>query len=112
MDPQGNLLSVGIVGAPNLWQAKTASYGTLMTPTEAGFSPEEAAKMSGPVLVEPPNPPDLVYRYRYYQTGQNNCQSDLKKILADRVATNATSPAPYCTDNPPAPTAKGSALLF
>ena len=77
-----------------------------------GFRPEEASKISGPVLVEPPNSSNQVYRYRYYQTGHNNCGEDLQKMLADRAAGNATGPAPYCTDNPSAPPIKGNAFVF
>jgi len=69
-----------------------------MTPAEMGYTPEEAAKISGPILVEPPDSSSKTYRYRYYQTGQNNCQEDLQKMLAARAASNATGIAPYCTD--------------
>jgi hypothetical protein len=77
-----------------------------------GLTSEEAAKMSGPVLVEPPIAPMNSYRYRYYQTGHNSCQEDLQKMLADRAESNATGPAPYCTDTPPAPIVKGNAFIF
>jgi len=77
-----------------------------------GFTPEEASRISGPVLVEPPNSPNRNYRYRYYQTGHNNCQEDLQKMLADRAESNATGPPPYCTDAPSAPLVKGSGLVL
>jgi hypothetical protein len=108
-DTHGNLQSVGVPGLP-IWQSKTPPAP--MTPSEMGFTPEEASKISGPVLVEPPNPPVKVYRYRYYQVGHNNCQEDLQQMLADRAASNATGPAPYCTNNPSAPTMKGNALIL
>jgi hypothetical protein len=77
-----------------------------------GISPDEAAKLVGPVLVWPPVPPVTANRYRYYQAGHNNCQSDLQKMLADRAASSAAGPPPYCTENPPEPIVKGGALLF
>ena len=122
-DPHGNLQSVGVPGVP-IWKSKTPPAP--LTPTEAGFSPEEASKMSGSVLVEPPSSSVKVYRYKYYQTGHNNCQEDLKRMLADRGASNETGPEPYCTDNasstpltvpptsssPMPPAVKGGAFVF
>jgi hypothetical protein len=93
-DPHGNLQSVGLPGLP-VWKSKTPPAP--MTPAEMGYTPEEAAKISGPILVEPPDESVKTYRYRYYQTGENNCQSDLQKMLAARAASNATGIAPYCT---------------
>lgn len=134
-DPHGNLQSVGLPGLP-VWTSKTPPAP--MTPAEMGYTPEEAAKISGPILVEPPDSTSKTYRYRYYQTGQNNCQSDLQKMLAARAASGATGIAPYCTDTasasagsvsppvasspaessqpapapPPAPSAKGNEFVF
>jgi hypothetical protein len=108
-DQHGNLQSVGVPGLP-IWQSKKPPAP--MTPSEMGFTSEEASKVSGPVLVEPPVPPVKVTRYRYYQTGQNNCQEDLKKMLAGRAASDATGPAPYCTETPTAPPSKGTAFVF
>jgi len=134
-DPHGNLQSVGLPGLP-VWTSKTPPAP--MTPAEMGYTPEEAAKISGPILVEPPDSSTKTYRYRYYQTGQNNCQSDLQKMLAARAASGATGVAPYCTDTssasagsvsppvasspaessqpvpapPPAPSAKGNEFVF
>jgi hypothetical protein len=108
-DPQGNLHSIGLPFLP-IWTAKDPPAPP--TPGEMGISPDEAVKIGGPVLVWPPIPPVTAYRYRYYQTGHNNCQNDLQKMLADRVASNANGPAPYCTENPPEPIVQGSALLF
>jgi hypothetical protein len=134
-DPHGNLQSVGLPGLP-VWKSKTPPAP--MTPAEMGYTPEEASKMSGPILVEPPDGSVKMYRYRYYQTGQNNCLQDLQKVLAARAASNAAGPAPYCTDAssasapsvsspsassqsapppsasapPPAPTAKGNEFVF
>jgi len=137
-DPHGNLQSVGLPGLP-VWTSKTPPAP--MTPAEMGYTPEEASKMGGPILVEPPNGSVKMYRYRYYQTGQNNCQQDLQKMLAERAASSATGAAPYCADSsgsplassssesspsaspqsapppsasapPPAPTAKGNEFVF
>ena len=122
-DPHGNLQSVGVPGVP-IW--KSSKPPTPLTPTEAGFSPEEASKVSGPILVEPPSSSVKVYRYKYYQTGNNNCQEDLKRMLADRAASNETGLDPYCTDNassapltvpptsssPMPPAVKGGAFVF
>jgi hypothetical protein len=108
-DSQGNIQSAGIAEVP-LWQSSAPPAP--LTPTDAGFSPEEAAKMSGPVLVLPPDQSSNATRYRFYQTGQNNCQQDLAKELAARASSNATGPAPYCTTAPIVPSTKGSALFF
>src|ERR1017187_3635299 len=80
-DQQGNLQSVGLPGVP-IWKSKTPPAP--LTPSEVGFTPAEASKVSEPVLVEPPDQSVKVYRYRYYQTGQNRCQEDLDKLLAER----------------------------
>ena len=80
-DSQGNLQSVGLPGVP-IWKSSTPPPA--LTPTELGFTPEEAAKVGGLVLVEPPTPPARAYRYRYYSAANNNCQTDLKKLLAAR----------------------------
>ncbi|HVC44472.1 MAG TPA: hypothetical protein VND20_06600 [Candidatus Binataceae bacterium] len=107
-DAQGNLQSAGLPGLP-IWQSKAPPAP--MNPTDLGFTPEEASKLGGEVLVMPTaNAKGL--RYRYYQIGQNHCQDDLKKMMADRSQQDATDPAPYCTDNPTQPPMKGSALIF
>jgi hypothetical protein len=93
-DSQGNLQSVGLPGLP-VWKSKARPAPP--SPADMGMAPEEAAKVSGPILVLPPDQSSKLTRYRYYQTGQNNCQQDLAKILADRAASNATGDAPYCT---------------
>ena len=111
-DPAGNIKSVGVPGVP-LWESKTPP--SPMTPTAMGMTPEEAAKMGGPVLVMPPDPPKSpTYRYRFYQATQNHCDDDLKAFMYARTQTGATGPAPYCTTEPPAPaeTQKGGFLLF
>ncbi len=127
-DPHGNLQSVGLPGLP-AWKSKTPPAP--MTPAEMGYTPEEASKIGGPILVEPPDASFKNYRYRYYQTEQNNCQEDLRKMLAERAANNVTGPLPYCTDTasasssspssasaPPQsvpaspPAAKGGAFVF
>src|SRR6267142_549130 len=108
-DSQGNLQSVGVPGVP-IW--KSSKPPAPINLNEMGFTPEEASKVSGSVLVLPPVPPVKATRYRYYQTGHINCQNDLQKMLADRAETGATGPAPYCTDNPVAPPSKGTAFVF
>lgn len=108
-DSKGNLQSVGVPGVP-LWQSKKPPAPLSLS--EMGFTPEEVSKVSGPVLVLPPVPPVKVTRYRYYQTGQNHCQEDLKKMLADRAESAAAGPAPFCTESPSAPPSKGTAFVF
>jgi len=93
-DPHGNLQSVGLPGLP-VWKSKTPPAPP--TPAEMGYTPEEAAKLGGPILVEPPDASVKTYRYRYYQADQNNCQDDLQKMLSQRAASGATGPAPYCS---------------
>lgn len=93
-DQNGNLQSVGLPGVP-LWKSKTPPPPP--TPAQMGYTPDEASRLSGPILVEPPDASVRTYRYRYYQTGHNNCQEDLQKILAAR-APDASGLAPYCTD--------------
>lgn len=94
-DSQGNLQSVGLPGVP-VWKSKARPAPP--TPEDMGLTPEEAAKVSGPMLVLPPDQSSKLTRYRYYQTGQNKCQEDLAKVLAERAASNATGDAPYCTE--------------
>jgi hypothetical protein len=77
-----------------------------------GISPEEAAKVSGPVLVLPPSATVKSWQYRYYQTGQNHCQDDLQKLLAARARNGESGDAPYCTDSPTAPPSKGGLVIF
>ena len=94
-DPHGNLQSVGLPGLP-VWKSKTPP--TPPTPAEMGYTPEEASKLGGPILVEPPDATVKTYRYRYYQTDHNTCQEDLQKMLSQRAAGGESGPAPYCTD--------------
>jgi hypothetical protein len=108
-DQQGNLQSVGVPGLP-IWKSKTPPAP--MKLSDMGFTPEEASKVSGPVLVRPPDQSLKMYRYKYYPTGHNNCQQDLAKLLAERAASNATSDAPYCTGTPTAPPSTGNAFIF
>ena len=108
-DQNGGLRSVGVPGLP-LWESKKPPAP--MTPADLGMSPEEAAKVSGPVLVRPPIPPARAYRYQYYQTGQNHCLDDLKKLLAQRAQNNETGPEPYCSDNPSAPPVQGKGFIL
>jgi hypothetical protein len=111
-DSQGHLTSVGLPGAP-VWQSDpNAAQAQPVTPTEMGFTQEEASRMSGPVLVIPAAPPSRAWRYRFYQTGQNHCQTDLAKMLQERAGNGDAGPAPYCTDHPTAPPTKGNALIF
>ena len=106
-DSQGNLQSVGLPGIP-VWQSNAKPPA--VSPTDIGFTPEEAAKMSGPVLVMPTA--NGMYRYRYYETGQNHCQEDVQKILASRAAYPTNDPAPFCTEHPTQPPAPKSGSLF
>jgi hypothetical protein len=115
-DQDGNLKSVGLPGMP-VWKAKEPGPPTGLTDT--ALTPDQAAKVSGPVLVVPPDQSSALPRYRYYQTGQNTCQQDLAKMISDRAASNSTGPPPYCTGTPTteapsasAPTGKGSAFVF
>ncbi len=108
-DQQGNLQSVGVLGLP-IWKSKTPPAPIKLS--DMGFTPEEASKVSGPVLVRPPDQSLKTYRYKYYPTGHNNCQQDLAKLLAERAASNATGDAPYCTGTPTAPPSKGNAFIF
>src|ERR1700733_12865643 len=78
-DSQGNLQSVGLPGVP-VWQSSAPPPP--VSPSTLGYTQEEAAKMSGPVLVMPTTAGP--YRYRFYQTGQNHCVEDLEKLLAER----------------------------
>ncbi len=111
-DSRGNLTSVGLPGVP-LWQsAPNAANAQPIRPSDLGFTQEETASIGGPVLVMPPVPPATAWRYRYYQSGQNHCQADLDKLMAQRAASGATGPAPYCTENPTAPPSRGSAFVF
>lgn len=93
-DQSGNLTSVGLPGIP-VWKAKEPGPPTGLTDT--ALTPEQAAQVSGPVLVVPPDQSNPLPRYRYYQTGQNTCQQDLAKMMAERPSNNATGPPPYCT---------------
>jgi hypothetical protein len=108
-DEQGNLRSLGLPGVP-VWQSKATPVP--MTPSDMGFAPEESAKMSGPVLVVPPDNSSRAWRYRYYQTGQNKCQADLQKMLDERAQLGTGGAEPYCTDHPTQPTAKAPGLGF
>ena len=51
-DQSGNLQSVGMPGVP-FWKAKKP--GPPQSLTDTGMTPEEATKVSGPVLVVPPD---------------------------------------------------------
>jgi hypothetical protein len=108
-DQQGNLQSVGMPGVP-VWKSKTPPAPIKLT--DMGMTQEEASRVSGPVLVLPPDQSLKVYRYKYYPTGHNNCQNDLARLLADRASSNATGDPPYCTDTPTAPASKGNAFVF
>ena len=105
-DSQGNLQSVGLPGVP-VWKSSTADAPLT---TELGMSPEEASKMSGPVLVLPTAAGP--YRYRFYQTGNNQCEQDLQKIMAQRASMPTSDPMPYCTDHPTKPPSQGNFFLF
>ncbi|MGH7924393.1 MAG: hypothetical protein ACREQH_07375 [Candidatus Binatus sp.] len=99
-DSQGNLQSVGL---PGMSELKSKTPPASLSPADMGMSPEDAAKVSEPVLVIPPDQSNKRPRYRYYETGSNNCQQDLAKLLAQRAASNATGKAPYCAPFSSAP---------
>ena len=105
-DPQGNLQSVGLPGAP-VWKSNAPPPPLT---TQLGMTPEEASKMSGPVLVMPAA--SGPYRYRFYQTGNNQCAQDVQKIMAQRASMPTNDPAPYCTENPTAPPSQGKFFIF
>jgi hypothetical protein len=107
-DQNGNLKSVGLPGVP-VWQAKKPARPQGLT--DMPLTPDQAAKVSGPVLVVPPDQANAVTRYRYYEAGQNTCQQDLAKLLADK-SNNAGGPAPYCTGTPAPAPSKGTAFVF
>ena len=86
-DQNGNLKSVGLPGVP-VWQAKKPSPPQGLTDT--ALTPDQASKVSGPVLVVPPDQPNEPTRYHYYETGQNNCQQDLAKLLAEKGGSRRT----------------------
>jgi len=100
-DSQGNLQSVGLPGVP-VWQSSKAQAPLT---TQLGMTPDEAAKMSGPVLVMPST--SGAYRYRFYESGQNQCAEDVQKLMAARVSNPTNDPAPYCSENPTAPRPQG-----
>jgi hypothetical protein len=105
-DSQGHLQSVGLPGVP-VWQSSTPPPA--VTPTQLGFAPDAAAQMSGPVLVIPSA--SGAYHYRFYQNGQNHCAEDVQKMMAARVAIATSDPAPYCTDQPTEPPARGGSFM-
>ncbi len=106
-DSQGNLQSVGLPGVP-VWESKAPPPP--VTPSTLGYTQEEAAQMSGPVLVTPSASGS--YHYRFYQTGQNHCAEDVPKIMASRAAYPTNDPAPYCTNQPTMPPAQKNGSLF
>jgi hypothetical protein len=108
-DSQGNLQSVGLPGVP-IW--KSSAPAAALTPADLGMTPQEAAKVGGPVLVEPPTPPSRFYHYRFYSAAHNNCERDLQKMIAERAQAGTAGPAPYCTEHPTAPAMQGNAFVF
>ncbi len=76
------------------------------------LTPDQASKVSGPVLVVPPDQSSQLTRYHYYETGQNNCQQDLAKLQAEKGGSNAGGQSPYCTETPAPPPSKGTAFVF
>jgi hypothetical protein len=108
-NPQGNVQSVSVAGAP-VWQSKNASKP--MTPAALGIPPDEAAKMGGPALVIPADSSNPQWRYRFYYENNNQCAADLAKQLAVRTQQNITGAAPFCSEAPPQPSLQGHGLLF
>jgi hypothetical protein len=105
-DSQGHLQSVGLPGVP-VWQSSAPPPP--VSPTQLGFTPDEAAQMSGPVLVIPSA--SGAYHYRFYQGGQNHCAADVQKLMAARAVNPTNDPAPYCSDKLTAPTAKTGSFM-
>ena len=111
-DSEGHLTSMGLPGVP-VWQAQpNAAKEQPVTPTEMGFTNQEAANFGGPVLVEPPGQGSRAWRYRWYPNGQNRCEQDLSNLLQARTQSGATGPLPYCTDHPTHPSMQGNAMIF
>ncbi|HLW69181.1 MAG TPA: hypothetical protein VKS22_01025 [Candidatus Binataceae bacterium] len=106
-DPQGHLHSVGLPGIP-VWQSQATPAP--LNPTDLGMSADEAAKMSGPILVEPPDSTSRMWRYRYYAKGQNRCEVDLQKLLEERAQLGIGGADPYCSEHPPVPSASVNPL--
>ena len=106
-DSNGQLKSVGLPGIP-VWTAKKPPPPQGLT--DMGLTPDQASKVSGPVLVVPPDQSSQLTRYHYYETGQNNCQQDLAKLQAEKGGASG-QPA-YCTETPAAPASKGAAFVF
>ena len=106
------MTSMGLPGVP-LWQKNPgAANAQPVTPTSMGFTPEEAAKFGGPVLVEPSASGGRGWRYRWYPVDANRCQQDLDGLMQTRAQYGTSGPAPYCTDHPTAPPSQGSAFIF
>jgi hypothetical protein len=108
-DRNGQLKSVGLPGVP-VWTAKKPPPPQGLT--DMGLTPDQASKVSGPVLVVPPDQTSQVTRYHYYEAGQNNCQQDLAKLQAEKGGSNSGGQEPYCTETPAAPPSKGTAFVF
>lgn len=108
-DSNGQLKSVGLPGIP-VWTAKKPPPPQGLT--DMGLTPDQASKVSGPVLVVPPDHSSQLTRYHYYETGQNNCQQDLAKLQAEKGGSSSGGQAPYCTETPAPPTSKGTAFVF
>jgi hypothetical protein len=110
-DSNGQLKSVGLPGIP-VWTAKKPAPPQGLT--DMALTPDQASKVSGPVLVVPPDQTSQLTRYHYYETGQNNCQQDLAKLQAESGGSNSGGPQPYCTETPAAaaPPSKGAAFVF
>ena len=108
-DQQGNLQSVGVPGTP-LWKSKTPPAPIKLT--DMGLTPEEASKVSGPVLVLPPDQSARATRYRYYPTGHNNCQQDSREAAGGQGGEQCHRGCAYCTETPTPPPSKGTAFVF
>jgi hypothetical protein len=109
-DSQGHLNSVGVPGAPqSMWQSNASAPA--IKPTDLGMTPEQAANVGGPVLVVP-TVDGTHWQYRFYNKGDNHCEEDLKKELAERASLGAGGPSPYCSENPTAPPNPGTRILF
>ncbi|MGH7812526.1 MAG: hypothetical protein ACREQI_00785 [Candidatus Binataceae bacterium] len=99
-DSQGNMRSFDLMGAP-VWQSSAPAPA--LNPTEMGMTPEEAARMGGPVLVMPPDSGYQGWRYRWYPKGNNHCQTDVQQLLEAPQWADAAGQKPYCTEHPTEP---------
>ncbi len=105
-DSQGHLQSVGLPGVP-VWQSSAPPPA--VTPTQLRIRPRcgGANERAGCWLPSASG----AYHYRFYQNGQNHCAEDVQKMMAARGAIASSDPAPYCSDKPTEPPARGGSFM-